>query len=222
MKLIVKREKWCWTAVCAAVAIMCVSSCSSLPKALGSMSGVGNDTHTTQQDGNVLSSVLNLLLGQSNQITRQDLIGTWTYESPECRFESENLLKKAGGEIAASKIESKLAESFAKIGIKEGVSQYTFGEDGTFQMAMGTRTLSGIYTFDESTRVLTLKGTFGLTSMKSTVCRSGSSISLLFDADKLLNIASVAGSLTNNTMLQGLSSLIGSYDGMKVGFKLKK
>lgn len=216
-----RKEKSAWAVVCTVVTLTLVCSCSALPTALGSMAGMGTGTNTTQQ-GNVLSSVLNLLLGQSNQITQQDLIGTWTYEGPECRFETENLLKKAGGEIAAAKIESKLAESFAKIGIKEGVSQYTFTEDGSFQMAMGSRTMSGTYTFDESTRVLTLKGTFGLTSMKATVCRSGSSISLLFDADKLLSVASVAGSLTNSTALQGLSSLIGSYDGMKVGFKLKK
>lgn len=179
-------------------------------------------SNTTSQGGDILSSVLGLLLGQSSTITRQDLIGTWTYQGPDCRFESENLLKKAGGELAAQKVEARLAETFAKVGIKEGVSQYTFAEDGTYKMAIGSRTLSGTYTFDASSRTLMLKGTFGLTSMTSTVCRSGSTISLLFDADKLLTLTSSLGSLTSNSTLQGLSSLIGSYDGMKVGFTLKK
>lgn len=201
-------------------ALACLGGCGTLPSG-GTASSAASSGIATQ-GGNVLSSVLGLLLGQSHSIKRQDLIGTWTYQSPECRFESENLLKKAGGEVAAAKVESKLAETFAKVGIKEGVSQYTFAEDGTFQMSLGSRALAGTYDFDESSRTLTLKGTFGLTSLKATVCRNGSDISLLFDADKLLSLASMAGSLTGSSTLQGLSSLIGSYDGMKVGFNLKK
>ena len=76
---------------------------------------------------------------------------------------------------------------------------------------------------DEENRLVTFTGALGLTSFSATVCKSGSNkLSLLLDGDKLLSLVSLVGSYSNSTTVKTLSSLLGSYDGMKVGMELSK
>ncbi len=44
--------------------------------------------------------------------------GTWTYTGPAIEFESDNLLQKAGGSVAANAAENKLKRTIGKVGIK--------------------------------------------------------------------------------------------------------
>ena len=50
---------------------------------------------------NAVKSVIGL-----DKLKTQQLIGDWKYKGPGCAFTSENLLAKAGGEIAAVQIET--------------------------------------------------------------------------------------------------------------------
>ena len=68
-------------------------------------------------------AVGSILGGQS--LTAEALNGTWKYSKPACEFKSDDLLKKAGGALAASQIEDKLAEIYTKVGITEEM-KYTF------------------------------------------------------------------------------------------------
>lgn len=52
----------------------------------------------------VVSAVTNKVTGESSSLT-----GTWAYSGPDCKFESDNLLAKAGGEVAAKKVEEKMS-----------------------------------------------------------------------------------------------------------------
>ena len=56
--------------------------------------GTGTSTTSTATT-DALSSILGSLLGGllSSNMTQQTLIGSWTYQAPEVRFESENLLE---------------------------------------------------------------------------------------------------------------------------------
>ncbi|MBQ1972760.1 MAG: DUF4923 family protein [Paraprevotella sp.] len=181
-----------------------------------------NSLGSSSQIGGVLNSLLGSLIGNSTSLTQADLIGTWTYKGPECRFESSNFLQQAGGEIAANKIESKLAEVFAKIGVKADGSQYSFTEDGTFKFNIASRTLSATYTFNPETRAIIFTDPFGIFNTEATVCKSGNELSILFDANKLMSIANTIGALTNNETLKSATSLLNSYEGIKVGFSMTK
>lgn len=64
----------------------------------GAVAQNGNNT-----TGETLGNLLGQLLNNSSTLTQDDLVGTWKYQSPDCVFESENLLAKAGGEVAAQK-----------------------------------------------------------------------------------------------------------------------
>ena len=48
----------------------------------------------------VANAVANKVTGESASLT-----GTWAYVGPDCKFESDNLLAKAGGEVAAKQVE---------------------------------------------------------------------------------------------------------------------
>jgi len=174
------------------------------------------------------SSILGNLLGSilSNTLTEQSFVGTWTYQAPQVRFESENLLAKAGGAVVAGSIEQKLDTYLAKIGITKGVTSFTFKEDKTFLIITNSKTVaSGTYTYDRSSKVLNLTSTLGLMSQNCIVGMDGTNLCLLYDADKLLTIMNTVGATLGktNSTLGNISGILGqNYTGMKVGFSLSK
>lgn len=59
--------------------------------------------HAEAQDlKSVLTGVAKAVIG-NKATTAHSIVGTWTYQAPECQFESDQLLAKAGGEIAAKR-----------------------------------------------------------------------------------------------------------------------
>ncbi|MDE6463279.1 MAG: DUF4923 family protein, partial [Muribaculaceae bacterium] len=61
-----------------------------------------------------------------------------------------------------------------------------------------------------------------LGKLSANATKSGNTLNLTFDATRLINILTkVAGALNNNT-LNALSSLLNSYEGVYIGFKLQQ
>lgn len=201
--------------------LLSISSCGigTTGSAIGSnMIAAGAQTGST-----LLNSVIGNLINKTTSFTKADLVGTWAYKGADCKFESENLLKQAGGEIAAATIENKLNETFAKIGVQEGACSFTFNEDGSYIANLGGRELRGTYTFDEANSKLSMVGLLGLTKSEATLTHSSNSnISLLYDADKLISMVTTLSSLTGSSTISSLTSLLDSYDGVKIGFELAK
>ena len=218
------KKKTLFAAVMAAA--ITLSSCGTMGGAAGTTTSTGNTTTDGLIGAGV--SILNGLLGSvlASNITEQTFIGTWTYQAPECRFESESLLAKAGGEVMANTIEKKLDTYLSKVGIKKGVTSYTFNEDKTFSIQTSGRTVStGTYTYDKSTKTLQLKGTLGLMNQSCLVGMDGTNLCLLYDADKLLTGINAIGSLLgkNSGLIGSVGSLLGnSYQGMKLGFQMSR
>ncbi len=74
-------------------------------------------------------------------------------------FTSENLLAKAGGEIAANKIEEQLEGYYKKAGFSGSNTYFKFNTDGSFESKIDGKSWRGTYTFDEKTHAITMKGT---------------------------------------------------------------
>ena len=70
----------------------------------------------TMGSGGTIANIFTSVIGM-DKVTEKGLIGTWRYDSPGVAFTSENLLAKAGGEVAATKIEQEAAPYFQKAGI---------------------------------------------------------------------------------------------------------
>lgn len=182
----------------------------------------GANAGTTGGAASALGSVLTNLLGGSSAVTASDLQGTWTYRKADCVFETQNLLLKAGGEMAATKIESQLESQLGRVGITPGACSFTFNSDGTYVATIGQYNLTGNYTLNTKSNTLTMTYLAGIGRISPKVVKTGASISLLFEGDKLLSMVQKVGKLSSNSTVNSLSSLINSYDGMLVGMQLSK
>lgn len=174
-------------------------------------------------NGNSINNLLTTLIGNT-PVSEQQLIGTWTYQGVDVVFESENLLAKAGGAVAAGTVESKLDEQLSKAGFKPGSAKFTFNADHTFAAVLNGKPVNGTYTYDPKTRKLTLSAALGLVNQTCTVGTTAKGISLLFPADKVLNLATTASSLLGqtNSNLTAVSNLLANYKGMQIGLEMSK
>ncbi|MBC8603849.1 DUF4923 family protein [Parabacteroides acidifaciens] len=160
------------------------------------------------------------------KLTVENLAGTWTYVNPGIQLEGDNALKNVAASVAASEMEKKLKEYCAKVGIVEGAFNYTFNSDSTFTNVLKGKTLKGTYSFNADEKTMELHygkiGKSKLTTMTAHVVLSNDELSLLFDADKLLDFLTKLSAVSKNTTLQTLNKLASQYDGMMLGFELKK
>ena len=109
----------------------------------------GNSNSSSSAGSSIINGILNNVIG-SGTFSKQDLCAhTWKYSKPGCAFTSENLLAKAGGEIAANKVEEKLGEYYSKFGFSGSNTYFTFKTDGTFAAKIDGKSWQGNYTFDE-------------------------------------------------------------------------
>lgn len=193
----------------AALALICLVtiSCGNMNQIMGAMSGKGAI--------NAITSVIGL-----DKLSAKGLIGSWRYSRPGCAFTSENLLAKAGGEMAAVKIEEKIQPYYQQVGITSDNTYIIFNEDGTFSAKILGTPLKGTYTFDEAAAKITLK-----TMLFSTNCyakREYGGISVLFEANKLLTLLQTIAAFSGNQNLQAIGDISKQYDGVRIGFDMTK
>lgn len=175
---------------------------------------------TTTSIGSIISGLLNNVIG-SGTFSKADLCAhTWKYSKPGCAFTSENLLAKAGGEIAASKVEEKLSTYYNKFGFNSSNTQFTFTTDGNFSAQIDGKPWQGSYTFDEKTHAIHLKGL--LLSASGYATKTTNGISLLFDQKKLLNLIKMLSAFKGSSTLSAVGTIANTYDGMRVGFEMTK
>lgn len=199
------------------------SAVGVLAELLGYAGGNSSNTtgSTTSKVGSIVESILDNVIG-STTFKKADLCAhTWKYKSPGCAFTSENLLAKAGGEIAAKKVEEKLSTYYQKAGFSSSNTYFKFNEDGTFNAKIDGKSWSGTYTFDEKTHAIDLKGRL-LLSLNGFATKNTSGISILFESKKLLTIIQTLTALSGNTTLGTIGEISKNYDGIRVGFDLSK
>lgn len=195
---------------------------STIANVLGGLLGAATDntSGSTSSAGSIIGGLLNNVIG-SGTFSKEDLCAhTWKYSKPGCAFTSENLLAKAGGEIAASKVEEKLSTYYNKFGFSSSNTQFTFTTDGNFSAQIDGKPWQGSYTFDEKTHAIQLKGL--LLSASGYATKTTNGISLLFDQKKLLNLIKMLSTFKGSSTLSAVGSIANSYDGMRVGFEMTK
>ena len=199
-----------------------VNSAATVAGVLGAILGgsnAGNGSNSSSNAGSIINGILNNVIG-SGTFKQADLCHTWKYSKPGCAFTSENLLAKAGGEIAASKVENKLEGYYKKFGFSSSNTYFTFNTDGTFSAKIDGKAWNGTYTFDEKTHAIQLKGL--LLSASGYATKTTNGISLLFDQKKLLNLIKMLSAFKGSSTLSAVGTIANSYDGMRVGFEMTK
>lgn len=149
------------------------------------------------------------------------LEGNWKYTGSAVQFESDNMLQKAGGALAASALTDKLDELLEKADIRPGEFEFTFEADSSFVARIKNRELKGSYTYDVETKKVSLKFA-KLVGMNATIFCTSSELQILFNASKLLDFVTYLSSKSSNSTLQSISSLADSYEGVLLGFAYER
>ena len=199
---------------------MLFAACGTSGLLTGTTTPTTTTTSTASQSASLINGLLSGLIGQSASISQNKIVGTWNYSEPDCVFESENFLAKAGGEVAASKVEAKLVDAYSKVGVKKGTCSFTFNSDGTYTAVIGGYSINGNYTVNSADNTVKMTYLAGIKTVQPKVVLSGNTLSILYPSDKLLTMVSSLSALSSQAAT--LKSVIGSYDGMYLGFKLTK
>ena len=197
-----------------------VSGCGLIKTAgaIGSLFGKKSKASTAVTIVKILGSVLGQFYDTT---TKTALVGKWSYDEPAIQFESENLLKKAGGAVASQSVADNITPYFEKMGFKPGSLSLELREDNTCTYTIGGRSFDGTYDFDDVNKKLTLKTPlFPLPAAYLSVV--GDQMAMTFDSSKLLGLVKVASQVSSQPTLSAISSLADSYDGMKTGFTFKR
>lgn len=208
------------TAATTASAAASSSSSSTGSTIAGVLGGLlGGCSSSSSTGSSIVNGILNNVIG-SGTFKKEDLCHTWKYSKPGCAFTSENLLAKAGGEVAATKIEEQLAGYYTKFGITSSNTYFTFNTDGSFNAKIDGKSWNGTYTFDEKTHEIHLKGL--LLSASGYATKTTTGISLLFDQKKLLNLIKTLSAFKGSSTLSAVGSIANNFDGARVGFEMTK
>lgn len=205
-----------------------LANAQSLSDIVGKLSNsVGNQQETNQNSnsnsglGGALGNLLEGVFSSSN-LTVADLAGTWTSSGPAVSFQGDNFLKKAGGVAAAATIESKLQPYFNQYGLKGAV--LTVDNSGNFKLKVKKMTLQGTITETGEKGIFNFNfkalGAIRMGSVKTYIQKTSGSMDVMFDATKMMTLMTAVAKVTNIKTLTALSSILNSYDGLCVGFKM--
>ena len=169
----------------------------------------------------ILSGAVKQVVGDK-ATTETSLIGTGVYVGPDCQLKGDDLLKNIGGDAAGVEIEKKMVPIYEKAGLN--TIQYTFNEDKTCSYTIKGKKVEGTYEFDAEAKTVTIVA--GKLKVKTTahIVTLGSNMSFVFDADKILSVVKTITGVTSglNKSASAVNKLLEQFDGMMVGFELKK
>ena len=203
--------------------LVCVSLTGCGSFGAGAGTGTGNNT-------NILGSILGDVLGAAtdgltsvigiDKPSQSYLIGPWKYTQPGVAFTSENLLAKAGGEVAATSAREKLIGTYQSLGINAANTFLQFNEDKTFSGKIAGKSISGTYTYNEKDASMTLKTM--LFSLPAFAKRTSAGLSILFESKKLLQILQTVAAVSGNSTISTIGDLSKNYDGMRMGLDMSR
>ena len=205
----------------AAVAALMLQGCGMTNPGVNGGSQMGGTTTNNSGSSigsNALGGLLDLVVG-SVKLSQADIIGKWSYVEPACAFTSENLLAKAGGSVAAKTVNEKLLPVYKSLQISSGNTQLTFRENGQFTGKIGGFPMSGTFTFDAANGLVKMKS---LTTFTAHLTRSTQGMNFTFESKKILTLLQTVSALSGNTTLSTIGDISKQFNGVRLGFAMKK
>ncbi|EGJ71112.1 hypothetical protein Bcop_0901 [Bacteroides coprosuis DSM 18011] len=146
---------------------------------------------------------------------------TWQYAGTALELKTDNALKKAAAEMAAIAAEEKINEQLSSLGISLGMVRFQFEKDGKLMIQAKNKKLPATYQLSKDQKVMTISLAQRM-SFNADVNHSLETMSLLFEADKLMDLITFISEKSQSTSLQTIGALAKNYDGMKIGIQLEK
>jgi hypothetical protein len=194
-------------------ALFIFSSCRSFSRS--------SESTAEKSTAHVLEEIFNSVMGET-PLTDKNMEGTWNFNKSAVAFETANLLKKAGGAIVASQVQAKLDESTKSLGINSTNTTFTFHADSTYSAKIRGVKISGKYSLDPQTKTVRMSYLMGVAHLDAVAVVSTRDMKLLFDADSFLKLMKFISQFTHITSIEVLGKMADMYDGMLMGFDLKK
>lgn len=169
----------------------------------------------------ILSGVAKAVVGDK-ATTAASLVGTWDYVGPDCQLKGGDVLTNIGGGAAGEEVEEKVEAIYNKAGLN--TIQFTFNEDNTCSYTVKGKKVEGTYEFDADAKTVTIKaGKLGV-KVTAHIVTLGSNMSFVFDADKILSVVKTITGVASkiNSSAATINALASKFDGMMIGFELKK
>jgi hypothetical protein len=174
----------------------------------------------------VASNVADQVTG--GKATETLMVGTWNYTQPGVKLQSDNTLADLGASALTTNLETRLAKLYTIVGIKKGVCTFTFSSDKSFTATIGSRKFQGTYEFTADTHDVTLSfettSNYNIGTLTGKAYLSGTDLQLLFPATRLLSMVNTLGSklATYSTTAATVSTLVGNFDNLYLGFEFSK
>ena len=124
--------------------------------------------------------------------------------------------------MIATQVEEKLNETSKSLGITSANTTFTFNTDSTYTAKIRGVKISGKYTIDAQTKKVRMSYLLGVGHLDAVAVVSAGNMKLLFDADSFLKLMKFISQFTNNTSIEVLGKMAEMYDGMLMGFDLRK
>lgn len=177
--------------------------------------------------GSLGETISNFVEGvfSSSDLTIEDLAGEWKATGPAVCFQSDDMLKKAGGIAVASAIETKISPYFDKYGLNN--ASLVVDKDGKFTLTTsklpklsGNITSvpggqKGVFNFNFTAMGMTLS------SVTTYVQKSSGSMDIMFDASKLKTLLNMVSKFSGISVVQTVTGILDSYNGLCVGLSFK-
>ncbi len=177
------------------------------------------DSKLSDVAGDVVGDIVGNLLG-TNELTEENLAGTWTYSEPCAVMESEDVLGKLGSSVITNKLEKEQAKLLNKVGFTAGKVVLKLNKDKSGTITVGKRTLNLTWEISGSDIVFTI-----LTrNIKVNTNMSGDNLQLAMNADKLLELVNVVTAKVSkiSSNFATISKLLNKYEGLYLGLKFTK
>lgn len=184
----------------------------------------GENTENTNGTGGLgaLGDFINNTLA-NNRFSVEDLQGKWDYTSPAVSFESSNVLQGLGGTAAATALEGQLEPYYTRLGFNH--SSLEVDSLNNFTLKLGIIQLKGKVEKSEDDKLVFNFNAFNripLGKVTANAKKAGNMLNITFDATKLIHILTQVAGRVNIGTLNTLSSVLNSYDGVYIGFKMNR
>ena len=171
--------------------------------------------------GKVKDTVTNLT--STSKFEANDLVGNWKYQSPAVSMKGDNTLANIGGAVGATAIEDKLAPYYERFGLQKTTLEVN--NDLSFTFTVGAIKLTGTIEKSKDTDLVFNFKAFNKIKIGKVNCiatKSGNTVSLTFDAQKILSLVQTISSLSSNSTIQSVNSILSNYKDMYLGLKMTR
>lgn len=151
-----------------------------------------------------------------------EIEGNWSYIGTAVQLETDDIIKKTAAEVAAVAVEERVNQELQKYGLTQGMVQFSFSADGKLSITAAKYSLPATYTLSEDQKTMTIS-VAKMVNLDAVVQSTlDDSISLLFNADKLIEAVKFLSNKFDYASIKTISQVLENYDGLKIGVELEK